>query len=191
MHWLKHALQSSNGEGCPHRQRPIPPVVGHSQRIARLDPGCGQRLHPNAVDSLKRFDGKDLLMNSAMTKVYAAADPEQIIIYDGRVGAALGLLVRHWLTSRKQVQVPAELAFRWGPHATSTSSRNPSVGPLKFQSLYTASTQQSNSVEYWAKLVRDSNRLLRRVVQILQEQGVAVRLLDLERALFMIGYRVA
>ena len=62
---------------------------------------------------------------------------------------------------------------------------------MKFQSLYTASTQQSNSVEYWAKLVRDSNRLLRRVVQILQEQGVAVRLLDLERALFMIGYRVA
>ncbi|MGH8612929.1 MAG: hypothetical protein ACREYF_13140 [Gammaproteobacteria bacterium] len=58
-----------------------------------------------AVELLKRparqdwlcFDGNDLVMNSGITKIYALAAPNDIPIYDGRVGAGLGLLVRKYL----------------------------------------------------------------------------------------------
>jgi hypothetical protein len=52
----------------------------------------------NAIDlikdeqaSLDSFDGVNLIMNSTMTKIVSLADPEQkLVIYDGRVGGALG-----------------------------------------------------------------------------------------------------
>ena len=43
-----------------------------------------------ADDPTQCFDGEKLLMNSAVTKVYAFADSTRwLAIYDGRVGAAL------------------------------------------------------------------------------------------------------
>ncbi|WP_332726497.1 hypothetical protein [Pseudomonas sp. ESBL9] len=151
-------------------------------------------LRPECTASLKAFDGKNLLMNSAMTKIYAAADPDNIIIYDGRVGAALGLLTRHWLVKNRQCAIPADLAFRWGPNTKTTSNktetRDPSRDKFEFVSLYKPSTVATNRTEYWADLVRNTNRILQQVVLTLAAQGRVVTLLELERALFMIGYHV-
>lgn len=151
-------------------------------------------LRPECNASLKAFDGKNLLMNSAMTKIYAAADPDNIIIYDGRVGAALGLLTRRWLVKNRQYVVPADLAFRWGPNTKTannkTETRDPSRAGIEFVSLYKPSTLATNQTEYWADLVRNTNRILKKVVLVLAAQGRVVTLLELERALFMIGYDV-
>ncbi|MFN3792931.1 hypothetical protein [Massilia sp.] len=82
----------------------------------------------------------DLWMNSATTKVYAAADPEgKTAIYDGRVGAALGMLVRQFLERQALAEVPAELAFRWGaPQSTKQEAlrtRDPSNEHYVFKKL--------------------------------------------------------
>lgn len=146
-------------------------------------------LQPHCRTSLTAFDGQRLLMNSAMTKLYAAADPHTIIIYDGRVGAALGLLARRWLEAQGQCSVASDLAFRWGGKRDDpAATRDPSRDGFEFKKLgYTSRTH----VMAWAELVRTSNRILQRVVIALGEQGTAVRLPDLERALFMVGYNVA
>ncbi|WP_294738673.1 hypothetical protein [uncultured Pseudomonas sp.] len=148
-------------------------------------------LRPASTHSLEDFDGKNLLMNSAMTKVYAAVAPGEIIIYDGRVGAALGLLVRHWATGS---EVPPDLAFRWGPtvktKGKNIETRDPSWGGLQFVQLYRAVAGAPSPTEVWAGLVRLTNRILALVVAVLRGRGQTVELLALERALFMIGYDV-
>jgi hypothetical protein len=129
-----------------------------------------------------------------MTKIYAAADPDNIIIYDGRVGAALGLLTRHWLVKNRRSTVPPDLGFRWGSNtktaSNKTETRDPSRDKFEFVSLYKPSTVATNRTEYWADLVRNTNRILQQVVLTLAAQGRVVTLLELERALFMIGYHV-
>ena len=108
-----------------------------------------QLLQPGSAQGLAAFDGKRLLMNSAMTKVYAAADPDHIIIYDGRVGAALGLLARYSLMRAGVTSVPADLSFRWGAGQGDTTNRDPSLGAFKFSKLNAAQCQ------LWAGLDRD------------------------------------
>jgi hypothetical protein len=151
-------------------------------------------LQPQSTDSLRDFDGKQLLMNSAMTKIYAAADPDNVIIYDGRVGAALGLLVRRWLLATDQRVVPADLAFRWGPnHKTKTNkteTRNPSQGGFVYVDLYSVSEKPAARNQAWAELVRLSNRILQHTCAVLAFNGQGVQLAALERALFMVGYDV-
>jgi hypothetical protein len=59
-----------------------------------IDEGVRLLKDSNASASLDRFNGCDLRMNSSFAKVYALADRDgSLIIYDGRVGAALGHLV--------------------------------------------------------------------------------------------------
>lgn len=144
-------------------------------------------LRPGSTTNLQAFDGSGLLMNSAMTKVYAAADPQNLIIYDGRVGAALGLLTRYLLRARNTHEIPTDLAFRWGPPASRPfDSRDPSLGGYRFSSLY----QGTDRDEAWAKLVRKTSQILKKAAKTLNEQGQSVSVGELERALFMIGYNV-
>ncbi|OIN47023.1 hypothetical protein BLL37_08640 [Pseudomonas azotoformans] len=152
-------------------------------------------LDPTNNESLAVFDGTNLLMNSAMTKIYAAAAPEGIIIYDGRVGAALGLLVRKWLDATEECMVPPDLAFRWGPRQKTANNtvetRDPSRGNFKFDDLYKKSRAgQPHQSEVWAELVRTTSRILCEVIRILTVQGQGTTLLSLERALFMVGFDV-
>ena len=152
-------------------------------------------LRPTSDDSLTIFDGANLLMNSAMTKIYAAAAPNGIIIYDGRVGAALGLLARKWLDGIGQSVVPPDLAFRWGPNQKTpknkVETRDPSQGGFKFVCLYRNSTpKQPHQAEVWAGLVRTTSRILQEVIRMLNAQGQGATLLSLERALFMVGFDV-
>ncbi|MBH3424860.1 hypothetical protein [Pseudomonas gessardii] len=152
-------------------------------------------LLPTSDKSLTAFDGTNLLMNSAMTKVYAAAAPDGIIIYDGRVGAALGLLARKWLDGLGQGVVPPDLAFRWGPNQKTSKNkvetRNPSQAGFKFVCLYTKSiAKQPHQAEIWAGLIRTTSRILQEVIGMLNAQGQGATLLSLERALFMVGFDV-
>ena len=84
-----------------------------------------------------RFDS-DLRMNAGYTKVYALACP-QSLMYDGRVGAALGWLVRKYCLSMTLKTVPSEIAFRWGKAKGSRPghgpNRNPSLNDLRFLPL--------------------------------------------------------
>ena len=139
-----------------------------------------QLLQPGSAQGLAAFDGKKLLMNSAMTKVYAAADPDNIIIYDGRVGAALGLLARYWLLRAGVPTVPADLAFRWGD-GRGDANRNPSLGEFKFRKLNAAQCL------LWADQVLLAGRLLQQVMAYNPSVG---SIAELEKALFMIGFNV-
>jgi hypothetical protein len=152
-------------------------------------------LGPTSDESLTSFDGTNLLMNSAMTKIYAAAAPDGIIIYDGRVGAALGLLARKWLDGIGQSVVPPDLAFRWGPNQktpnNNVETRDPSKDGFEFVCLYKKSTaKQPHQAEVWAGLVRITSRILQEVIRMLNAQGQGATLLSLERALFMVGFDV-
>ncbi|EXF92687.1 hypothetical protein HK44_002860 [Pseudomonas fluorescens HK44] len=148
-------------------------------------------LQPGCASSLAIFDGQELLMNSAMTKVYAAADPLNIIMYDGRVGAALGLLTRYWLQNLGSLSVPADLSFRWGPkRGAQPDARDPSLGVYKFKSLYQPAQQMAQQNQSWAELVRSSGGILGNMASSLNNRGVSVTIDDIQRALFMIGYNV-
>jgi hypothetical protein len=62
------------------------------------------------------------------------------VIYDGRVGAALGLLARQFCQQTGLKRVPANLAFvcgtpKEGAHPKHPKNRDPSVGELKFPKL--------------------------------------------------------
>lgn len=144
---------------------------------------------PNA--SLKAFDGKHLLMNSAMTKVYAASCPNQLIIYDGRVGAALGLIARDYLCSlQHQGPVPDQLAFGWGMSRKKyqrgqKSERDPSEGCLVFPALFGVKKDKKH-----AEMMRNASRILCDVRSRLATSH-SVSLSQLERALFMVGYDVS
>lgn len=134
---------------------------------------------------LEGFDGKSALMNSAMTKVYAACCPDQLVIYDGRVGAALGLIVRDFLSEAGHPgPVPAELAFAWGAARTPGVNRNPSKGPFVFPPLFRSAADQKHAL-----LMREVSYLLCETVKQINKPEVTLN--RLERALFMIGYHVS
>lgn len=89
------------------------------------------------VPDLAEFGRRDgPRMNAGFTKYYALAC-EDVIIYDGRVGAALCYLVRLHLSGHPEV--PRELAFRWGKQNSTNPitarHRDPSSGLLRFCSL--------------------------------------------------------
>lgn len=148
----------------------------------RLNGAVGALLDEN--DTLERFDGERALMNSAMTKIYAACRPDQLVIYDGRVGAALGLIARRFLEeSEHPGPVPTELAFAWGAARTPSVNRNPSTKRYRFPSLFRAQADERHA---WQ--MRQASRLLRETVKRIDQHDVTLR--NLERALFMIGYDV-
>jgi hypothetical protein len=140
-------------------------------------------------------------MNSGLTKIFALAAPDRIVIYDGRVGAGLGLLARRFLEAttgrafrRKPLEagdneVPEFLRWGWGDgQATQKQKgrRDPSKPGLKFPALHrTPPHADLRHAEYaWR-----ASRLLRNVRSRLPSSS-GVKLADLERALFMIGYDV-
>jgi hypothetical protein len=96
----------------------------------------------NAVDlikderaSLDSFDGVNLIMNSTMTKIVSLADPEQkLVIYDGRVGGALGFFVARFAEEREihQYDVADQLLFAVDREA----KRTPETKRIHFPALF-------------------------------------------------------
>lgn len=117
-------------------------------------------------------------MDSGLTKIYSLAS-EKSIIYDDRVGAALGLLSRKYLETKTQEnKVPIELNFMRGR----PKERNPSQGKFKFNNREKKSSYrhaQSNLMANWL------------IGELVSRLGPKWDRRSLEAALFMIGYRVA
>lgn len=145
----------------------------------------------NINSDLVRFDGCDLIMNSAMTKVYAACDPAKLIIYDGRVGAALGLLAKDYLRSiNHRGAVPALLAFCWGASQEKYVSgrqnkRDPSDNEFYFPNLFASRRDRMH-----AEMMRNTSALLIMVDKLLSDE-LTSKVPHLEQALFMVGYDVS
>lgn len=128
-------------------------------------------------DPAQFFDGKSLLMNSAMTKVYAFADPIRfLVIYDGRVGAALGLFVIQYCRSKGETSVPAELNFGWHDSIAGKGLRNPNRENYRFSRL-------TKGDAFHASCMWRANRILS-----IAAQKARCTSLELERSMFMVGY---
>ncbi|MEH6499226.1 MAG: hypothetical protein V7751_07545 [Pseudoalteromonas distincta] len=143
-------------------------------------------LAPDVSHCLDSFDGQTLLMNSAMTKVYAAADPANIIIYDGRVGGALGMLTLYWLEGQAKHSMPPDMAFPWG-NGAGKSSRNPSQGHMIFPKFDYSPSRTVLRNRTWASWVRTASGIFQHMRSInpnIKSLG------QIEQAMFMIGYRV-
>lgn len=148
-------------------------------------------LSPVCTESLSRFKEDDLLMTSATTKLYTAAAVDgRVAIYDGRVGAALGLLGRQFLEARNIESVPDVLHFMWGPPQTpaqaAARTRDPSTASHRFSQLPNGAA----SHQVRAELSRRTNVLFQAIADRLAGRDTPVTFLGLERAMFMVGYRV-
>jgi len=128
-------------------------------------------------------------MNAGWTKYYALALPRHII-YDGRVGAALGFLVRRYLESLPlQVQptaVPGELGFLWASGDGEGKLRDPSAGRYKFDKLSHAPKESKT----WARINIQANWILSEACEKAKATWCSgpEGLRKLEAALFMLGY---
>jgi len=149
--------------------------------IKALD-GAVSHLQPEAAVLARfDFDGTDLPMNSATTKLFAAADPSNAtLLFDGRVGAALCLLVRRFLEIRAAlIPIPLELLFYWGPHATKRGLRDPSTPRFTFRNINQVTGIARAQASQRANIVAQ---------RLHAKAGIAPD--KLERALFMVGYSV-
>ncbi len=134
------------------------------------------------------WDG--IKMNSGYTKLYAMLF-DDFIIYDSRVGAALGLLVRKWCEQEGLSTVPKELrfAFKYAPGAPDVrQSRNPSQGPLTFGPLQ--SDRHHTEHNMWANWLLTAVLTQLTPNSPLHQVAATEQLRAVEAALFMIGYDV-
>ena len=138
----------------------------------------------------------EFIITSGFVKIYALL-VDNFIMYDGRVGAALGLLARRYCEEERLESIPQELLFSFGrgreAEASSIESnrRNPSRGNYRFPEM-TGNPEQH---------LKDSIRaswLLKRILEntnsrfntLPQNGPLDMRLWALQSALFMIGYDV-
>ena len=139
-------------------------------------------LDPSQADTSRLAEVR--YMNSGWTKVYALM-LDDFPIYDGRVGAAMGYLVRRYCTDKELCKVPRLLRFRWlagrGRH-----DRNPSAGSLCFQQLSHADPRTWAECNVWAAWVLGAVSCKGRFGELDANR----RLRAIEAALFMIGYEL-
>jgi hypothetical protein len=129
-------------------------------------------------------------MNAGWTKYYAMALPAHLI-YDSRVGAALGFLARRYLESAAGQAaglpcVPPSLAFRWAAGVGNGNLRDPSSTAYRFGRL---GGGPGGSRE-WARLNIQANWIL---AEAIRKSGAPWcsgmdGLRRAEGALFMLGY---
>lgn len=127
-------------------------------------------------------------MNAGSTKIFSILLPD-FCIYDGRVGAALGMLARNYCRYKKLPETQEELAFPWGTdrgnETGKKSRRNPSDDLYRFPRL-------TNDTFEHARWNIRANWLLQALAKKMKVPSTdrvgAVR--RLEAAFFMIGYDV-
>ena len=125
-------------------------------------------------------------MTSGFSKIYSACN-DQYMIYDSRVGAALGLLVRKFCEDKDLKNVPCELQFAW-TNGRGEQERNPNHGRYEFPKL-----RSNKKGEYLGHNIR-ANWLMSEVAKSTKSNFARLephfRLRALEQALFMIGYDI-
>lgn len=143
-------------------------------------------LNPETVDTDNSFD--DVHMNSGFTKLYSLVI-DDFMIYDSRVGASLGLLVRKFLEDKEYNSIPECLNFSYGNSRPTKSDigcinkRNPSSLRYKF-------TQLANIQKKHIKNNIYANWLLSELAKRSRFAELRNPIRSLEAALFMIGYEV-
>lgn len=133
----------------------------------------------------------DLRFNAGMTKIYSLIC-DDFIIYDSRVGAALGWMVTKFCDETGLSNVPPELRFPWAPAKESQDNinpkrRNPGLNGLTFPRLRSGTMHaQWNMKASW--LLKDIlNQKNASTCGCFSEVG-HLKLRAFEAALFMIGY---
>jgi hypothetical protein len=137
--------------------------------------------------NINAFKASDTLtyarMNAGFTKYYALAC-DNVVIYDGRVGAALGLLVKNFCKANQIQYLPNELAFRWGAqNGINPLNRDPSDEIFKFSKLPAEGA-------IWAEWNIKANWILSAAQNTAHAEWCknSDGLRRLEAALFVIGY---
>lgn len=141
---------------------------------------AGKRALESAEPDYSIF--QQVRMNAGFTKVFSLLC-DGIIIYDGRVGAALCWLVRRFLKHIGYAgPVPKALAFLWAP-GRSAQYRNPSGDGFEFDCL-------TSDAPAWARANVEASWLLERarVASGSPWCAGASGLRNIECALFMLGY---
>jgi len=113
---------------------------GNKKRITNLSPNaCAYLLAVQkrlAMDlpSHEYFSSEiQINMTSGFSKIYSAC-VKDFMIYDSRVGAALGLLVRTFCIQNNLPNIPCELQFAW-INGRGKQIRNPNYGGYEFPKL--------------------------------------------------------
>ena len=142
------------------------------------------------LDSNEYFRS-EIIMNSGFTKIYSLL-VDDFLIYDGRLGAALGLLARGYCEGKKLETIPEELHFCWGAgresiiNSKEKSRRNPSSDKYRFGSLYSPKVHLENNIRAnW--IVQEVLCNTKSKFNCLEESK---KMRAFESALFMIGYHV-
>ena len=121
----------------------------------------------------------DVIMNAGFTKIYSLIC-SSFIIYDGRVGGALGYLETNFYKKTGNAQSKL-LSFHYGS-ARGKQIRNPSVNNFKFSILSAGNVHTRDNLK--------ANWLLAEALenQTSLKGDKATLIRDIECALFMIGY---
>ena len=197
---LKKGVVQRNNEVCKEASRQILEWGGVTNRnIDKID-NMGQKWCVYLSETKKQFESNldsneyyksEIIMNSGFTKIYSLL-VDNFLIYDGRLGAALGLLVRGFCEENKLETIPEELNFSWGAGRESNinnkqkSRRNPSSDKYIFKSLHSPKSHLENNIRAnW--LVQEILCNTKSKFGSLEESK---RMRSLESALFMIGYHV-
>jgi hypothetical protein len=163
------------GVNNPHRQKRTLDwlALNKNELCAKITDAI--RLLKSDNSSLARFDGRDLIMNSAITKVVSLADDDEVlVIYDSRVAAALAFFVARF-AEETGLRMDPSLRFA----VANERRRNPSTATLKFDRLFGLDRDQCH-----ASMVRLSSKLIRNI-------ACGARPREFEAALFMWGYDVS
>lgn len=175
------------------------PLYTHNKRwaearradiVARM--AQGRQVMTSATPDARLFGAPEgPRMNAGFTKYFSLAC-DDVVIYDGRVGAALGLLVKRFCRAHGQLaEVPQALGFRWGAQNPGRRApelalhRDPSEPPYRFRAL------PSSGGPVWAEWNIKANWVLKAAQLRAQnahwcqgEDGLRC----IEAALFTLGY---
>jgi hypothetical protein len=139
---------------------------------------------------------EQIFVNSGFTKLYFLL-VDNFIMYDGRVGAALGLLGRLYAEEKGLNSIPPAIEFSFGSGKTSASGqeeadrRDPSKGRYnlpRFSGRLDRHLNDNIKASWLLKSIADHTTS--RFAKLSQEPPLNERLTAIQSALFMIGYDV-
>lgn len=198
---LKKSLQDSDPDACRKHCCSILQWGGVLAKNDKRIDGLGieichyfKKIQNSIVNNRSSDDyyQPEMIMNSGFTKIYSLYI-DDFIIYDGRVGAALGLLVRKFCEDYSLETVPVELAFAWGKGKESSYRRSAVNRRNPGSDRYTFPELSNNPKRHTENNIR-ANWLLREIADQTQSQfnklEKDLQMRAIEAALFMIGYQV-